>query len=195
MHRMEVREKLTNGYLIAAIALFTAFAASAGQGKPLPMAVFFVSPVFALIMAVQISGQVKTIQKLASFLRFELNEFLIRNNAWAPHWDWHTRYKDRQGGFEETIDRWKSLDRALSQFAALHVPSFLSVTLFTYRFTAAVHSKAGKLEEGFLIFFLLILSWVVFFAAMFVSWLSYKARNDQRDDELATPNEYLQLKI
>ncbi len=191
MHRMEVRERLTQSYLIASITLLIAFAGAAGEGKPLPIWSFIISPLLALIVAVQISGQVKSIEKVANFIRFDLNDFFVDNKAWAPHWDVHTK----QDG--AAIDKEKTKFRFASQFMGLHFPSVAAVMSYGYRLFFAEGPAAESTTTegtanlgtayGTIDYLLWILALFLIVSAVWTSFQTYEVRKAPLPREIKTP--------
>ncbi|WP_171100947.1 hypothetical protein [Ruegeria sp. HKCCD7255] len=120
--RLGFREKLVEIYMVGSVALVTALIAARQYG--IPMEAYAISSVFSLVVAVQIRAHVDAVEKLANFIRWQLNPYWIENKNWAPTWDWYTR----QGNVEEQ----KTFLRSASQAISIHLPSFSSLVIYAY---------------------------------------------------------------
>ena len=157
-----VRERLMQMYIFGSITLVgAAFTATRG-GIELGQWKFAAPSFFALCISIQIWFQVLTVERLAEFIRTDINSALIHLKAWAPHWDWRVRNSDDERG--------KTLSRKVSQMVVLHVPSFGYVVI---GWISLIRTEGWQWSDSD---WPLVLATVFALAAIYFSWTAYSVR-------------------
>lgn len=133
-----------------------------------------IMPMASLIVAINVSAHVKSIESCANFVRYKLNPLFAV--ASVPNWDGHTlKLRENEDNNEKSRNKRRQLTNAIS----LHLPSFLSLLFAAYLIHQGYRFEYElRLPVPIILFYLTI---GVFLTAIKVTWKSF-------DDRLKVPN-------
>jgi hypothetical protein len=200
MFRLRAREVITLAYLAG---YFTLLSTSVANYSRIDIVFFLASvgPLAALAVSVMLYAHNKTIEQLAEFIRFDLNEFLVSNNSWAPLWDLSTRWKDTPGAKSlKDIEGGKTITRWFSVLTSVHLPSVVSLILSAYILFTCSDGKAivlplftfcPNVSIGVVV---LALSALSFSVALWVTWKSFQLRLNPNLPGITIPDKYIKLR-
>ena len=189
--RVKMREQLIYSYITGTVAFI---GVSIGLDKTelvTRILLCSVMPVISLIVAINVSRQIRTIERLANFLREDFNNFMIEKGAWAPHWDWKNRWSS-------STDKDRSL--LLKDTLTLHLPSIISIVTGFYFISRKYDFSLPNLKNFWSFFpaslLILLVASCVFAMSLGVTLTSLKTRRQpNRVGRISTPKRYVQKGI
>lgn len=137
-----------------------------------------VMPAMSLIVAINVSAHVRSIEDLADYLRQPFNDFLELHNSQMPFYDLHTA-KSRQKNEAKEVSR--NRRRRLTHILSLHLPSLISLgyalvlLMRHYQFCLCFEQESLRLP----IFFMIAL--ICMALAVSTTWASFASRLATQD--------------
>lgn len=122
--RLGYRDQWLSRYVFGVVAFLGVSLGIEKLDPDMKIILCLVMPVTSLIVAINVSAHVRGVEDCANYLRGPLNDFFVRRDAWAPHWDWETSTKRKSADGKEKT---RNARRRWANILSLHFPSIVSL--------------------------------------------------------------------